>query len=119
MFKRSCLAVGAALLFASGACGESEPVLEMTIVGTEMAFEAPAAVQPGRYEVTFRNAGAVAHELAFENPGGQIVMRRSIGGGQSVVLDVDLSQEGTWELGCYEPGHFEAGMVAPLSVEKA
>ena len=88
----------------------------MTVVGTEMAFEAPDAVEPGDYEVTFRNAGAVPHELAFENPAGQIVMRRSIPGGQSVVLEVDLSDEGTWELGCYEPGHYEAGMVAKLVV---
>ena len=91
----------------------------MTVVGTEMAFEAPSTVEPGEYEVTFRNAGAVAHELAFENPDGQIVMRRSIAGGQSVVLELDLTEEGTWELGCYEPGHYEAGMVSKLVVGEA
>ena len=88
----------------------------MTVIGTEMAFEAPSHVTPGRYDVLFRNAGATYHELAFTNPDGEVVARRSIAGGQEIELPVKLSA-GTWELGCYEPGHYEAGMHQPLVVE--
>ncbi len=88
----------------------------MTVVGTEMAFEAPDRVVEGDYAVTFRNEGAVHHELAFMNSQGEFVGRRSIGPGQSTTMDVEL-EPGTWELGCYEPGHYDAGMHRPLIVE--
>ena len=48
----------------------------------------------------------------------KIVTRRSIAAGQFVNLDVSLSA-GTWELACYEPGHYEAGMHKQLIVDKA
>jgi uncharacterized cupredoxin-like copper-binding protein len=99
------------------ACGGSDaPSRTMTVVGTEMAFAAPDSVVAGDYSVTFRNDGAVHHELAFRDPSGEIVARRSIPGGQSVVMEVRL-EPGTWELGCFEPGHYEAGMHRQLIVE--
>ena len=90
----------------------------MTVVGTEMAFEAPDRVPAGRYEVTFRNAGTVPHELAFRSPSGEVTARRSIGAGRSVVMDVTL-EPGSWELACHEPGHHEAGMHRALRVGAA
>jgi uncharacterized cupredoxin-like copper-binding protein len=36
---------------------------------------------------------------------------------QSVLMEVKLSKKGTWELGCFEPGHYQAGMHKPLLVE--
>lgn len=103
-------------------CGDGEstsgPKKTMTVVGTEMAFTAPAQAAAGNYQVTFQNAGTTYHELAFKNPKGEIVTRRSIAAGQFVTMDVKLT-EGTWELACYEPGHYEAGMHKPLSVIKA
>lgn len=88
---------------------------QFTVVGTEMAFDAPNSMPAGTYDVTFENAGAVAHELAFKNPAGEMVARRSIGAGSSIVMEVEL-EPGTWELGCFEPGHYEAGMYKSLSV---
>jgi len=90
----------------------------MTVVGTEMAFEAPARVPAGDYEVTFQNAGAVYHELAFKDPSGEVVARRSIPAGEEVVMEVTLNP-GRWELGCFEPGHYEAGMHKVLEVRDA
>lgn len=99
-----------------GACGTTPSSRAMTVVGTEMAFDAPRRVPAGHYEVTFRNEGLVAHELAFRGPDGEFVNRISIGAAQSQVVDVDL-EPGTWVLGCYEPGHFEAGMHESLVVD--
>lgn len=104
-------------LAASAACAgsEGEERRTFTVVGTEMAFEAPDRVAAGDYVVTFRNDGAVHHELAFKDPAGEFVARRSIAGGQSVTMEVAL-EPGAWELGCFEPGHYEAGMYRPLAV---
>lgn len=101
-----------------GACKASTPKVTraLEVVGTEMAFTAPDRVPTGHYRVTFRNQGTVYHELAFKDPAGEIQMRRSIEAGQTVVIEVDLTRPGTWELACYEPGHYEAGMHRPLTV---
>ena len=39
--------------------------------------------------------------------------------GQTVVLHFTLPDEaiGTWEIGCFIPGHYQAGMLAPVVVE--
>jgi uncharacterized cupredoxin-like copper-binding protein len=104
------------------ACGGGDevsgPKKSMTVVGTEMAFSAPDHVPAGDYQVAFQNAGTQYHELAFKNPSGKIVTRRSIAGGQFMNMDVKLTP-GTWELACYEPGHYEAGMHKQLIVDKA
>ena len=89
----------------------------MAVVGREMAFEAPNRVLAGDYNVTFRNAGALYHELAFKNPSGEFVTRRSIGAGETIDMEITL-EPGTWELGCFEPGHYEAGMHRELLVEQ-
>jgi uncharacterized cupredoxin-like copper-binding protein len=104
------------LIVLAGACEKPPEARAMTVVGTEMAFAAPDHVPAGHYAVTFENAGAVPHELAFRDPAGQFVNRISIAAHTSRVIDVDL-EPGTWELGCYEPGHFEAGMHRPLVVD--
>ena len=97
------------------ACGDGQETRTMTVIGTEMAFDAPVSVPAGKYAVTFRNRGAVAHELAFRDPSGQFANRISIPGGRSDVLEVTL-EAGTWEIGCFEPGHYEQGMHRPLVV---
>jgi uncharacterized cupredoxin-like copper-binding protein len=114
MRTRSVL-VGLLALGVLGACGGGSEPSTMTVVGTEMAFAAPTRVAAGEYEVTYRNDGTTYHELAFTDPNGTVVTRRSIAAGQQVVMDVDL-KPGTWELGCYEPGHYEAGMHQTLEV---
>jgi plastocyanin len=118
MWRRLVL-LALALAFVSGlaACegSEEQPTRAMTVIGTEMAFDAPGRVPAGTYVVTFENAGVLHHELAFRDPSGEVVARRSIGPGETAVLEVDLTP-GTWELACHEPGHYEAGMFRPLVV---
>jgi uncharacterized cupredoxin-like copper-binding protein len=90
----------------------------LTVTGTEMAFAAPDAVPAGSYAITFRNEGSSFHELALKDPAGNLVVRRSIAGGTVAVLLVEL-RAGGWELGCFEPGHYEAGMHRRLAVVAA
>ena len=120
-FPRRFVTVMLAFVIVSGCGGGgavSGPLKSMTVVGTEMAFSAPDHVPAGHYQVAFQNKGTTYHELAFKNSDGKIVTRRSIAAGQFINLDVTLSA-GTWELACYEPGHYEAGMHKTLIVDKA
>lgn len=112
----SLVFVAVVLLSSCSGDRASGPAEAITVVGTEMSFDAPDRVEAGAYKVTFRNAGAEYHELAFRAPDGEFVSRRSIAGGETVVMDVELTP-GEWELGCFEPGHYEAGMHKPLVVE--
>jgi uncharacterized cupredoxin-like copper-binding protein len=109
----TCIVVAASLLL--GACGSDDGGNALRIEGNEMAFEAPSSTPAGTYAVTFVNTGKVAHELAFVDPSGEFVVRRSIGAGQQAELEVELTP-GTWELACHELGHYEAGMKRPLEV---
>ncbi len=108
--------VAVVLLSACSGVRAGDSAQVFTVVGTEMSFDAPDRVEAGAYKVTFRNAGTEHHELAFRAPDGELVTRRSIAGGETVVMDVELTP-GEWELGCFEPGHYGAGMHKPLIVE--
>ena len=44
--------------------------------------------------------------------------RRSIAAGMTAVMNVKLPA-GTYELGCFEPGHYAAGMHKMLTVRDA
>jgi len=110
------LLAAVALLSCSG--DPALPSRSMSVVGTEMAFQAPDVVEPGNYQVTFRNAGTVYHELAFKDSSGKFLVRRSIAAGMTTVMNVKLPA-GTYELGCFEPGHYAAGMHKMLTVRPA
>ena len=106
------LAVGAGV--ASGACSDDAPP-ELLVVGTEMAFDAPERITAGTYTLHFDNAGAVFHEVAVRDAGGKVVRRVTAAAGQEASTEIELPA-GTYELGCFEPGHYEAGMKQPLEV---
>lgn len=103
------------LLTACGAGEKTLPARSMTVVGREMAFDAPDTVEPGDYTILFDNVGAQYHELAVKDASGKVLMRRSIAGGSMMTMKVRLDA-GTYELGCFEPGHYAAGMHKTLVV---
>jgi uncharacterized cupredoxin-like copper-binding protein len=108
-----------ALLLLS-ACGGDEvlPQRSMTVIGREMAFDAPDRVEPGDYQIQFRNMGVEYHELAIKNSSGDVLARRSIAGGTFMSMKVKL-EAGSYELGCFEPGHYAGGMHKMLVVAPA
>jgi uncharacterized cupredoxin-like copper-binding protein len=112
------IAVVVAVAFAVGSCGgeaQTQPSQTFAVVGTEMAFAAPDSVSAGTYDVVFRNEGTTHHELALKGPDGAVVARRMVAAGRELTFGVDLVA-GTWELGCFEPGHYEGGMHRTLVV---
>ena len=47
---------------------------------------------------------------------GSVLVRLTAAAGQERSIDTELAP-GTYELGCFEPGHYEAGMKQLLTVE--
>ena len=110
------VAVLAAAVGAAG-CGSSKAdAPELRVVGTEMAFDAPEVVDAGTYTLHFVNAGAVSHEVAVRDASGEVLVRLTAEPGGERSIETALSP-GRYELGCFEPGHYEAGMRQQLTVE--
>lgn len=115
---RMPLAAGLLLGLALAGCGKDAPTRDTTVVGTEMAFSpSNLSLTAGTWRLHFQNRGAVAHELALEQPLGQPVKRVMVAPGAEGVLEVDL-KPGTYEMTCREPGHFEQGMKGTVTVTK-
>lgn len=100
---------------------------------------APIRIKAGEpHLIHLENEGQVEHEIHFgrdanvaeahymENlfgPGGDDAMRGWLGlhlkPGESAKIHVFVpeSKKGEWEIGCFMPGHYEAGQKAPLIIE--
>jgi uncharacterized cupredoxin-like copper-binding protein len=141
----SAVILGAMIGFLASCAGER--MNEVTVVGTDYAFQAPATLRPGRTLFVFENRGRVDHEmiLARLKPGvtlqQALEMQRS-GGDPKEVMDagagvlfadpgeispgtllVDLAPGRTYALLCFfrdaeqAPPHAAMGMVASFQVE--
>jgi uncharacterized cupredoxin-like copper-binding protein len=91
------------------------PILgTLEFVGSELKFQ-PATVQvdqPGRYAVTFTNAGHTDHDLVVGN------IRLVAKPGQTVSGEIFVPAEGL-EFACSFPGHAAAGMTGRITVTGA
>lgn len=103
------------LLLGATACGDDGGGQELTVVGTEMAFDAPATIPGGDVTVRFENRGAIFHEVAVKDATGKVLRRTQAAPGGTSSMELTL-QPGTYELGCFEPGHYEGGMHRLLEV---
>jgi nitrite reductase (NO-forming) len=95
---------------ASPGSGEVLGTIEITAV--DIGFE-PSTVdvaEPGTYEVSFVNTGAVLHDITFD---GQPTMTADPG--QTVTFEVTIPEGGTTFL-CTVPGHADAGMTGNVTV---
>jgi len=103
---------------ASGAPAATSAVAG-TVLGTielesfDLGFT-PATVTvpaPGRYAVTLKNIGAVAHDVTF--PAGELALAEP---GASATVEVDIPAGGLTFL-CSIPGHAAGGMTGTVAVE--
>lgn len=86
------------------------------VTGTEFKItldEQPSG--PGTYELVYRNAGKVDHDLVVEGPGVDDAKTPTIAGGEETTLTVTL-EAGTYKLYCSVPGHEGAGMKTDVTV---
>ena len=103
------------LLSACGSAGADHKSRTLAVVGTEMAFAAPDSVVAGDYVVRFTNDGAMSHEVAVRDATGDVLRRIGAAPGQTATMELEL-EPGTYELGCFEPGHYQQGMKRLLTV---
>lgn len=90
---------------------------EIRIVADEFAFE-PASLHLHEGEavnIVLVNEGVVEHEIELEAFGFHLHVEP----GETVTAGFVADQAGTFEFGCFVPGHFDAGMAGELVVEAA
>lgn len=91
-------------------------VKELTVSGTEYSFEPSSiTVSAGeRVKIIFRNEGRAPHNLIVE---GLEVGTKTVGSGQTDILEFTAPISGTYTIFCSVPGHRAAGMEGTLEVE--
>jgi len=86
----------------------------------------PTTLHAGRpYTFVVTNEGTVTHEFVIERLGAtheplvvgdQMAMIEGIAPGESRTLAWTLTDPGSYQLACYEPGHYEAGQLLVIEV---
>jgi plastocyanin len=76
--------------------------------------DAPDTIPAGSVTIAIDNQGAIHHDVAFDELGGEVVAEAD--GGQVGVGEVTL-EPGTYTYFCTVPGHRPAGMEGTLQVE--
>jgi plastocyanin len=120
------LRLGLLLVLVAGlaaACGGEDPTDgdagagdSLEIVLTDFAVEPPAgSLEPGTYTARVVNEGGVVHALKVDGPTGETESAQ-LQPGQSVELELDLGEEGEYELTCPVGDHRDRGMEASLAV---
>jgi uncharacterized cupredoxin-like copper-binding protein len=120
------MALSLALVACGGGGGSSGSSNEVHVKMTEFKFELDkSSIPAGPVKFVFENAGSVAHEAVLERVGdtnqplaanGKQAQVTDVAPGKSATLEWTLDQPGEYQLGCHVPGHYEAGMVAKLTV---
>jgi plastocyanin len=88
----------------------------LEIVLTDFAVEpSSGSLEPGTYTARVVNEGGVVHVLKVDGPTGE-TESAELQPGQSVELELDLSEAGDYELTCPVGDHRDRGMEASLAV---
>lgn len=91
-------------------------VKKLTVSGTEYSFE-PSSITVSvgeRVKIIFRNEGRAPHNLIVE---GLEVGTKTVGSGQTDILEFTAPTSGTYTTFCSVSGHRAAGMEGTLEVE--
>jgi mono/diheme cytochrome c family protein len=81
-----------------------------------LAFESTKAeAPPGAIEILSMNESPIQHNIALQQPGGEVVEGPVVGTGGTSRLQADL-KPGKYEFVCTVPGHEEGGMKGELTV---
>lgn len=95
---------------------ETLPAKEITVVGDEYRFQPSSiSLKSGeRVKITFRNNGRAPHNLIVEQ---LRVETKTIGAGQTDILEFTATTPGIYTFFCSLPGHRPAGMEGNLTIE--
>lgn len=88
----------------------------LEIVLSDFAVEpSPGSLEPGTYTARVVNEGGTVHALKVDGPAGE-TESAELQPGESVDLELDLSEAGEYELTCPVGDHRDRGMEASLAV---
>lgn len=85
---------------------------EVTVIGTEFAFDPDELILSPGAIITLDNQGLVIHNMEIEGVTGFLIEAQA---GQSASGSIDVDP-GEYVIFCSIPGHREAGMVGTLTV---
>lgn len=88
---------------------------EVSVVGTEFAFDPDELVLSPGATITLDNQGAVIHNMEIEGEAGFLIEAQA---GQSASGTIDIDP-GEYVIFCSIPGHREAGMEGTLTVTES
>jgi len=137
MWKKILLVTSLILLSACSS-GPAQPASEITLEMTDFAYSLPSMTVPAGQPVTLtlKNIGQVEHDFVVEKADvtTKVIqdsgsnahhahgteqnydLHISAGPGEKSVLQVSVSEPGTYKYFCSVEGHEEAGMVGELTV---
>lgn len=91
--------------------------LELAADPAALAYDkAELSSAPGKITIDFRNPAALEHDVAIEDESGEELAATEIITEAEATVSTELAA-GTYTFFCTVPGHREAGMEGPLTVE--
>lgn len=143
MVRSKYIAVGLALIalivvFAVPFRAQNDQAQGITIYVLDFSFRPhdghpgdPITIEAGKpYLITFENEGGIDHEIRFgRNPtanldgyqenlfDGMLALHLRPGEFATLLIQVPAEKKGTWEIGCFLPGHYQAGQKEPFIIE--
>jgi plastocyanin len=97
--------------------GGGETVEVSADPGGSLAFEQDSlTATAGEVTFAFTNDASVPHDLVIEGAEGDLGETEEISGGDTAEVTIEL-EAGEYTFYCSVPGHREAGMEGPLTVE--
>ena len=132
--RRTGLSIIAILVVALlvGACGaasgqSSGSPIEVPLTLSEFTIESPQTTftTGTSYRFVIKNEGTIAHDWAIM-PRGEADTSRALvkvdenelPPGAAVTREFTFTEAGDFEFACHVPGHYEAGMVLPITVQQ-
>ncbi len=131
--RRTALGIIAILVVALlvGACGSaggqsSSSPTEVQITLSEFKIDAPQTTftTGTSYRFVIKNEGTISHDWAIMPRGetdasGALVQvdEEQLPPGATVSREFTFAQAGDFEFACHVPGHYEAGMLLPITVQ--
>lgn len=138
MLRKVLLVAAALMVLSACSAGQAKPASDVTVEMTDFAYSPSSITIPAGEPVTLtiKNAGNIEHDFVVEKIDATTDMLQDSGSeahhahgekqnydlhvsanaGETSVLELTVSEPGTYEVFCSVQGHKEAGMIGKLNV---
>lgn len=109
---------------ASGQSGANPTEVQITLSEFKIESSQTTFTTGTPYRFVIKNEGSVAHDWAIMPRGGTDTSQAlvqvdedELPPGATVTQEFTFTESGDWEFACHVPGHYEAGMLLPITVQ--